>query len=106
MKKVNQFKVNFIKFYAAVLNKFGDFIHITDVNFSSPNIILVSFIETYYFIYNNLAEFFLEYLVRDTKGFLNHQCIYSRLNRAGLLFFKWKLDLSIKLILLLLLLPA
>lgn len=51
------------------LNKFGDFINITDVKFSSPNIILVSFIETYYFFYNNLAEFFPEYLVRDTKGF-------------------------------------
>ena len=59
--------------------------------FSLPDIILVSFIKIYYFFYHSLAEFLMDYLVRDRKGALIQQCIYLWLKRAGLLFFKWKL---------------
>ena len=42
---------------------YGKFIYITDVMFSLPDIILESFIKTYYFFYHSLAEFLMDYLV-------------------------------------------
>ncbi len=68
-----------------LLSKILEFIYITDVMFSLPDIILVSFIKAYYSFYHSLAEFLMGYLVRYIRDF---NSIYLALKRAGLLFFK------------------
>lgn len=67
--------------------------YITDVVFSLPNSILASCF-LLKFILSFMTDEFLWIQLEMGKGFffLTQQCIYSGLKRAGLLFFKWKLD--------------